>query len=91
MDGTYELFRAYFGAPPARGRDGREVGATRGLMRSMLALLARSGFTSIAETLDPAAAPQMPCFAAFKGRRAALLTVPQANALAPRSWAEELP
>ena len=40
VDGTYELFRAFFGAPPAVGADGREVGATRGLLRSLLALLA---------------------------------------------------
>jgi SAM-dependent methyltransferase len=58
---------------------------------SMLALLARAGFTSIAETLDPAAAEDTPCFAAFKGRRAALLTVPQANALTPRGWGEAQP
>ena len=52
MDGTYELFRAYFGAPPARGRDGREVGATRGLMRSMLALLAEPGVSHVACAFD---------------------------------------
>ena len=41
IDGTYELFRSYFGAPPARV-GGREVGASRGLLRS-LAFLLRSG------------------------------------------------
>jgi len=41
FDGTYELFRAWFGAPKAL-HDGREVGATRGFMRS-LAMLLRSG------------------------------------------------
>ncbi|HUG51945.1 MAG TPA: flap endonuclease, partial [Vicinamibacteria bacterium] len=35
VDGTFELFRAYFGAPPATSPDGRAVGATRGLMRSL--------------------------------------------------------
>jgi hypothetical protein len=39
VDGTYELFRAHFGAPSASGPDGREVGATRGLCRSLGALL----------------------------------------------------
>jgi SAM-dependent methyltransferase len=58
---------------------------------SMLDLLARAGFTSIAETLDPAAEEDTPCFAAFKGRRAALLTVPQANALKPHGWGEAQP
>ena len=41
FDGTYELFRAWFGAPPAE-HAGREVGATRGFLRS-LAMQLRSG------------------------------------------------
>jgi 5'-3' exonuclease len=52
VDGTYELFRAYFGAPPAQTRDGREVGATRGFIRSMLALLAQPGVTHVACAFD---------------------------------------
>jgi len=38
VDGTYELFRAYYGAPPATA-DGREIGATRGILASLLSLL----------------------------------------------------
>jgi 5'-3' exonuclease len=45
VDGTYELFRSFFGAPPAKAPDGREVGAVRGLLSSMGALL-RDEFTS---------------------------------------------
>ena len=41
FDGTYELFRAWFGAPQAQ-HEGREVGATRAFMRS-LAMVLRSG------------------------------------------------
>ena len=41
FDGTYELFRAWFGAPPAQ-HGGREVGATRVVLRSLASLL-RSG------------------------------------------------
>ncbi len=41
FDGTYELFRAFFGAPPTQHR-GREVGATRVLMNA-LARLIRNG------------------------------------------------
>jgi 5'-3' exonuclease len=52
VDGTYELFRSYFGAPPARAPNGREVGATRGLMRSMLSLLAEPGVTHVACAFD---------------------------------------
>lgn len=58
---------------------------------SMLSLLARSGFTSIVETLDPEARADTPCFAAFKGRRAALQTAPQANAVLPSGWGEAQP
>jgi len=42
VDGTYELFRAWFGAPEATSPQGVEVGATRGFLRSMAAML-RSG------------------------------------------------
>src|SRR5262249_35190014 len=41
FDGTYELFRAWFGAPQAH-HEGREVGATRAFLRS-LAMVLRSG------------------------------------------------
>jgi 5'-3' exonuclease len=41
FDGTYELFRAWFGAPPAQHR-GVEVGASRVYLRSLAGLL-RSG------------------------------------------------
>ena len=39
VDGTYELFRAYFGAPEARDKSGAERGAVQGLLRSLEALL----------------------------------------------------
>jgi len=54
---------------------------------SMLALLARSGFTSLLETLHPDLEDGSTCFAAFKGRRVALQTTPQANAVPPPAWA----
>jgi len=41
FDGTYELFRSWFGAPPGE-HEGREVGATRGFLRSLAGVL-RSG------------------------------------------------
>jgi len=52
VDGTYELFRAYFGAPKALGRQGTEVGATRGLLRSMLYLLSEPGVTHVGVAFD---------------------------------------
>jgi 5'-3' exonuclease len=51
VDGTYELFRAFFGAPAATAH-GREVGATRGLMRSMAFLLEEPGVTHVAAAFD---------------------------------------
>src|SRR5690349_5646040 len=52
LDGTYELFRSYFGAPPKKAPDGREVGATLGLLNSLLALLGKPGVTHVACAFD---------------------------------------
>jgi 5'-3' exonuclease len=52
VDGTYELFRAHFGAPPATAADGSAVGASRGLLRTLLALLASPGVTHVACAFD---------------------------------------
>jgi 5'-3' exonuclease len=40
IDGTYELFRQWFGAPPGQVR-GREVGAVRSMIRSFAMLLSK--------------------------------------------------
>ena len=52
IDGTYELFRNHFGAPPKKAPDGREVGATLGLLRSLLMLLQSDGVTHVAVAFD---------------------------------------
>ena len=39
LDGTYELFRHHYGRPSHTTAAGREVGATRGVLASVLALL----------------------------------------------------
>ena len=52
VDGTYELFRSFFGAPAKKAPDGREVGATLGLLNSLLALLTKSGATHVACAFD---------------------------------------
>jgi len=52
IDGTFELFRAYYGAPPSETADGFEVGAVRGLARSLLALLGEPGVTHVAIAFD---------------------------------------
>ena len=52
VDGTYELFRAHFGAPPKQAPDGREVGATLGLLRSLMLLLSDPEVTHVAVAFD---------------------------------------
>lgn len=52
IDGTYELFRNFFGAPPKKSADGQEVGATLGLLRSLLALITGLEVTHIACAFD---------------------------------------
>jgi 5'-3' exonuclease len=51
VDGTYELFRHYYAVPSARDAGGREVGATRGVLRSLLGML-KNGVTHIAVATD---------------------------------------
>ncbi len=52
IDGTYELFRSYYGAPSARTSENREVGAVRGLLRSLAALLREEGTSHVACAFD---------------------------------------
>ena len=52
VDGTYELFRSWFGAPESKSPDGREVGATRGFLRSMAAMLRGDGVTHVGCAFD---------------------------------------
>jgi 5'-3' exonuclease len=52
VDGTYELFRHHFGAPPKKTADGQEVGATLGLLRSLLALVSSPGVTHVGCAFD---------------------------------------
>jgi 5'-3' exonuclease len=39
IDGTYELFRHFYAVPSARDQDGREVGAVRGVLASLLGMM----------------------------------------------------
>jgi 5'-3' exonuclease len=52
VDGTYELFRNFYGAPPATSPHGAEVGATRGLMRTLASLLQQPGVTHVGCAFD---------------------------------------
>jgi 5'-3' exonuclease len=51
VDGTYELFRHYYAMPSARDDAGREVGAVRGVLASVLGMI-RGGATHIAVATD---------------------------------------
>jgi 5'-3' exonuclease len=51
VDGTYELFRHYYGVPPHRTAAGAEVAATRGVLWSMLRLL-EQGVTHLGVATD---------------------------------------
>ncbi len=52
LDGTYELFRAHFGAPERPAPDGRPVGAVAGIIASTLNLLQEPGVTHVAAAFD---------------------------------------
>jgi 5'-3' exonuclease len=51
VDGTYELFRHFFGAPPHRNAAGHEVAAVRGVVASVVQLLSE-GATHIGVATD---------------------------------------
>jgi len=51
VDGTYELFRHYFAVPKAHDAQGREVGAVRGVLASLLGMM-REGVTHIGVATD---------------------------------------
>jgi 5'-3' exonuclease len=57
VDGTFELFRCFHGAPRARNAGGREVGAARGFLATLTALLHAPGVTHVAVAFDSVVAP----------------------------------
>ena len=52
IDGTYELFRAHFGAPPRQTPQGWEIGAVHGLVSSTISLLSEDGVTHVGVAFD---------------------------------------
>ena len=52
VDGTYELFRAFFGVPEARDAAGRPVGAVRGILATLVSLLNERDVTHVAVAFD---------------------------------------
>lgn len=51
LDGTYELFRHFFAVPPATDSSGQEIGATRGVVASVLSMI-EQGATHIGVATD---------------------------------------
>lgn len=51
VDGTYELFRHYYALPSARDKDGKEIAAVRGVLRSVMGMV-KGGATHIAVATD---------------------------------------
>ncbi|HEX3740938.1 MAG TPA: 5'-3' exonuclease H3TH domain-containing protein [Terriglobales bacterium] len=51
VDGTYELFRHYYAVPSARDKQGREIGAVRAVLASVLGMV-KGGATHIAVATD---------------------------------------
>jgi 5'-3' exonuclease len=51
IDGTYELFRHFYAVPSARDEDGREIGAVRGVVSSVLGMINR-GATHVGVATD---------------------------------------
>lgn len=60
VDGTFELFRCFHGAPRATGPDGAETGAIRGLLQTLAALLREPDVTHVAVAVDQAVSPAAP-------------------------------
>lgn len=52
LDGTYELFRNHFGAPPRETPEGWEIGAVAGLVSSTLSLLHSGDVTHLGAAFD---------------------------------------
>jgi 5'-3' exonuclease len=52
VDATYELFRHFFAVPPRQAPDGREVGAVRGLLGTLLNLCQLEGATHVGCATD---------------------------------------
>lgn len=52
VDGTFELFRAFFAWPSVAGREGREVGAARGFSSMLRRLVREPGVTHVACAFD---------------------------------------
>jgi len=52
VDGTYELFRAFYGVPPAFNEKGQPVGALHGIVATLVSLVSEPDVTHVAVAFD---------------------------------------
>jgi 5'-3' exonuclease len=52
VDGTYELFRAFYAVPPAQDAHGRPVNALRGILATLLSLVGEADLSHVAVAFD---------------------------------------
>lgn len=78
VDGTFELFRCFHGAPRATNAAGREVGAARGFLATMASLVHDGDVTHVAVAFDSVVAPPGSIRAAARGGSADQLIGSQA-------------
>lgn len=57
VDGTFELFRCFHATPRTRAEDGREVGAARGVLQTLVARLRQPDVTHVAFAMDEVVPP----------------------------------
>ena len=89
VDGTFELFRCFHGAPRHTNARGEEVGAVRGLLHTLLSLLKADDVSHLAVAFDALpAAPRAtgPAEPGLLIRRQAALALEAVRALGIRLW-----
>lgn len=88
VDGTFELFRCFHGAPRHVNAKGEEVGAVRGLLHTLLSLLKADEVTHLAVAFDalPAARGAARDEPGTLVRRQAPLALDAVRALGIRVW-----
>ena len=88
VDGTFELFRCFHGAPRHVNAKGEEVGAVRGLLHTLLSLLKSDDVSHVAVAFDalPAARGPAKDEPGILIRRQAPLALEAVRALGIRVW-----
>ena len=86
VDGTFELFRCFHGAPRATTTAGIEVGAVRGLLQTLTSLIKGDDVSHVALVFDPMAPAQGARAAESPLRSQVPLAVEAVRALGIRLW-----